>query len=400
MTETYERGNRMIYLDNASTTKIDQRVLTAMMPYLTDEYGNAGTLYELGRKSADAINDARESVADMIGATSNQIIFTSGGTESNNLAFLGTTRYLEQIGKNHIVTTDIEHDSILNATRKIHEMQSFLIEYVPPKKNDGVDFHEVLDCITYTTGLVSVMNTNNETGLQNLGLEKIGEFCNKNGILFHTDCVQAVGFHELDVERLHCDMMSLSSHKIHGPKGVGALYVRDKSILDPLINGGSSQEFGLRGGTENVAGIVGFGEACKIVRLELENDSKYIAILLQLLYNNICKYLSDSGLVNIVHINGGNDVLKHGKTLNVRFDGVDGETLLLMLDARGVCVSAGSACRSHESKPSHVLLAMGVEAEDARNSVRFSVSRMNSEEEIVEAAKIVADCVNTLYQSS
>lgn len=400
----------MIYLDNASTTRIDPRVLDAMMPYLTDEYGNAGTLYGLGRKSAEAIAKARQQVADLIGAKPEQMIFTSGGSEANNMVFSGVKDYLLSVGKTHIVTTAIEHDSVLNAVKNLCKTQDivgdlcikpeFDVEYVSPCNNGCVLYQSVIDCIDATTGLVSVMHTNNETGLKNQRIEDIGRICREKGVLFHTDCVQAAGCYELNVDEMCCDFMSLSSHKIHGAKGVGALYVRDKSVLSPIIFGGNSQEFGLRGGTENAAGIVGFGAACEILRLNQKKDIKYIAELLHLLYDSIQKHLAGYGFEHICHVNGGTGASEHSKAINMRFDNVDGETLLLMLDARGVCVSAGSACRSHESEPSHVLLAMGIGAEDARNSIRFSLSRMNSKEEIQEAAKIIADCVCTLYQSS
>lgn len=399
----------MIYLDNASTTRIDPRVLEAMMPYLTDEYGNAGTLYGLGRKSAEAITKARQQVADLIGASPEQIIFTSGGSEANNMVFAGVKDYLISTGKTHIVTTQIEHDSVLNAVKNLCKTQYvvgdscikpvFDVKYVQP-------YQMVVDCIDEITdmgartGLVSVMHTNNETGLKTPWIEKLGKACRERGVLFHTDCVQAVGCSELNVNEIGCDFMSLSSHKIHGAKGVGALYVRDKSVVSPIIFGGSSQEFGLRGGTENVAGIVGFGAACEILRLNQKKDIKYIAELLQLLYDSIQKHLTEHGLERISHINGGDDLSCHGKAINMRFDNVDGETLLLMLDARGVCVSAGSACRSHESEPSHVLLAMGIDPEDARNSIRFSLSRMNTKDEVEQAAKIIADCVCMLYRQS
>lgn len=404
----------MIYLDNAATTKIDPRVLEAMMPYLTDEYGNAGTLYGLGRKAAEAIAKARQQVADFIGAKTEQIIFTSGGSEANNMVFAGVKDYLMSIGKTHIVTTEIEHDSVLNAVKNLCKTQYivgdscikpvFDAEYVLPFRNWYIPYQQVIDCIDEVTdtgtvtGLVSVMHTNNETGLKNTWIENIGKACRERGVLFHTDCVQAAGCSELNVNDIGCDFMSLSSHKIHGAKGVGALYVRDKSVMSPIIFGGSSQEFGLRGGTENVAGIVGFGAACELIRLNQKKDIKYIVELLQLLYDSIQKHLTECGLEGILHINGGDDVGNHGKTINMRFDNVDGETLLLMLDARGVCVSAGSACRSHESEPSHVLLAMGIDPEDARNSIRFSLSRMNTREEVEEAAKIISDCVYMLYQ--
>lgn len=406
----------MIYLDNASTTKVDPRVLEAMMPYLTESYGNAGTLYKLGRMAAGAISEARKQVADLIGAQPEQIVFTSGGSEANNLVFAGLKDYLLSTGKTHIVTTEIEHDSILNAVRNMCKPQYIVSEmctkplfdatYVPPMNNWGIHPDVVIDCVDEllavgkNVGIVSVMHTNNETGLENMGLSKIAKACHARKILFHTDCVQAAGCSNLEVKEIGCDFMSLSSHKIHGGKGAGALFIRDKSIMSSLIFGGASQEFGLRGGTENVAGIVGFGKACEILKQQLEDDEKHIMELLNILCENIEMHLSECGLGHILHINGGDNLRLHGKTINLRFDNVDGETLLLLLDAKGVCASAGSACRSHESKPSHVLTAMGISSEDARNSVRFSVSRMNTREEVVSAAKIIAECVALLYQQS
>lgn len=406
----------MIYLDNASTTKIDPRVLEAMMPYLTDEYGNAGTLYGLGRKSAEAISKAREQVAELIHAKAEQIIFTSGGSEANNLVFAGTKDYLRSIGKTHIITSQIEHDSILNAVKNMCKPQyivgdsctksDFDATFVPPVGNYGVISPSmVIDTIDKfpNTGIVSIMHTNNETGITNM-VEQIGCACSKRGVLFHTDCVQAASSCELNVDNIYCDFMSISSHKIHGAKGIGALFVRDKSVMSPIIFGGKSQEFGLRGGTENVAGIVGFGESCRILHENIYEDQKYMRELTKLLNEGIIYNLKQYGLEHIAHLNGcgsyDGNTHSHIKTINVRFDNVDGETLLLMLDSRGVCVSAGSACRSHESEPSQVLLAMGIDAEDARNSIRISVSRMNSIDDVKNASKIIADCVNVLYSQS
>lgn len=388
----------MIYLDNASTTKMDDRVLDAMMPYLTESYGNAGTLYELGRRSADAVAVARKQVADMIGASPEQIIFTSGGSEANNFVFAGLSDYLLSVGKTRIVTSQIEHDSVLKAASKMCIKDRFDVSFVAPSPNGRVENNDTLRSLVSDkhTGLVSIMHTNNETGISN-PVGAIGEICREHGVLFHTDCVQAAGCADLNVDALRCDFLSLSSHKIHGAKGVGALYARDKSLLSPIISGGHEQEFGLRGGTENVAGIVGFGKACEIIRQHRVRAADYIGWLRQELYNLIKAKLERRGLGAILHLNGDvNLTTDDGKTMSVRFDGVDAETLLLMLDAYGVCVSAGSACRSHEQEPSHVLLAMGISPEDARNSIRLSVSRMNTIEEIERAAEIIADCVATL----
>ena len=381
----------LIYLDNAATTKIDPRVLDEMMPYLKDEYGNPGGVYSLGRRAQCAVETARNHVASLIGAEPDQIIFTSGGSEANNLA---VKSFLGVIDDEEIITDEAEHDSLLNAVDDVDIWHK--AKYVPVGLNGSIEFSAFCDRITENTKYASIMCMNNETGAVN-PIEDIGRVCAENGILFHTDCVQAAGSVELDVKKFNCDFMSISSHKIHGPKGVGALFVRNKLLCNPLINGGSAQEFGLRGGTENVAGIVGFGKACEILRNNFAEYSAYTSSLKQMFYKTLVSELSlqRHGFADIIHVNGP-DVNSVGKTINLRFDGVDGQTLLLMLDAEGICVSAGSACTSRENNPSHVLVAMGIPDDDARNSVRISFSRMNTKEEVRFAAKAIAACVNVL----
>lgn len=392
----------MIYLDNASTTQIDPEVLDSMMPFLKEEYGNAGTLYSLGRRAAEAVAIARQSVADLIGASPEQIIFTSGGTESNNMVFKGTRDIMLMRGKNMIITTQIEHDSVLNAVKDMCKPDikpAFYAEYIAPERNGGISPDKVIERIVSndTVGLVSVMHTNNETGIRNKGLKDIAIACSKKGAFFHTDCVQAVGSSGIDVNEIYCDFLSISSHKIHGCKGVGALYIKDKDYISPMIAGGRFQEYGLRGGTENVAGIVGFGKACDIMRRDFQKDKERVRFLRKMLYDCLKRDILERELDGIMHINGDIDLDDYGKTLNIRFDGIDSETLVLMLDANGVCVSAGSACQSHESNPSHVLLAIGISPDDARCSIRFSLSKMNTENEIKSAAKVVAGCVSSLH---
>lgn len=377
----------MIYLDNASTTQIDPRVLQAMMPYLTEEYGNPGTLYGLGRRARKAISEARTKVADFIGAKPEQIIFTSGGSEANNLAIYGLEKSVFS-KKRYIITSEIEHDSLLKAVERTKENCDLYVIYLAPNEAGYVEpcfVEEVINKYDGEVGLVSIMHTNNETGVSN-DVEAIGRICHSHKVLFHTDCVQAAGCFPLNVNKIGCDFLSISSHKVHGAKGIGALYVRDRKWLNPLILGGNFQEFGLRGGTENVAGIVGFGEACKIAQellYSIEGTLKFTFL------DTLIKEIGSSGF----HTNGK---WNSGKTTSVYFEGVDAETLLLMLDSQGVCVSAGSACRSHENEPSRVLVAMGISPEVARNSIRISVSRMNTKEEMVKAAKIIADCVKIL----
>lgn len=386
----------MIYLDNASTTQVDPEVIEAMIPYLTEQYGNPGTIYSFGRIAKKAVEKARTQVAAFIGAEPEQIIFTSGGTESNNTVFSSLENYLIRTGKTHIISTLSEHDSVIKAIEALCVKRGFYSSFIRPNAQGTVDANDIISEINEKTGLISVMYVNNEVGSEN-PVEEIGTLCKSHGILFHTDCVQAAGSHEIDVKKIGCDFLSISSHKIHGIKGVGALYVRDKSLLSPIIHGGDKQEFGLRGGTENVPAIVGFGKACEIATKKQHETDVLTSSLKQIFYSSLLKELKELGLEEVVHING-DLIIKHGKILNLRFDKVDSETLLLMLDAKNICISAGSACRSQESEPSRVLLAMGIEPEDARNSVRISFSRMNTEEEIEEATKVMADCVRILHQ--
>ena len=389
----------MIYLDNASTTKISKGVLDSMMPYLTDYYGNAGNIYGFGERSAKGITEARGQVANFINARPEQIIFTSGGSEANNLAIQGVTNYLIKKGKTHIISSEIEHDSVLNALESMKE-RGFTVELISPQKCDNgwcIDENSVMRSIQREpkTGMVSIMRVNNETGITNK-IESLGVECHKKDILFHTDCVQAAGCLDLNVEDLNCDFLSLSAHKIHGMKGVGALYVKDKSILNPIIFGGHVQEFGLRGGTENVPGIVGFGKACELMNDEL--DEKYPTFLRDKFWNELQIELNVKGLGGIVHINGemNLDIEDRGKILNLRFDGVDGETLMMVLDSMGICVSAGSACRSHEQKPSKVLSAIGLTPEEARTSIRISFSSFNSLGDVTLGVKSIVEGVVAL----
>ncbi len=379
----------MIYLDAAATTPIDPRVLESMMPYLTTQYGNAGTPYRFGRAANEAIQEARARVARFIGADTNSIIFTSGGSEANNLVFHGVRDYLKRIECTHILVSAVEHDSVLRAAESLMK-DGFDVEYIPVLGNGTVPAAAVERALRADTGLVSVMYVNNETGVEN-PISDIGSICLKHGVLFHTDCVQAAGCHPIDTTSIGCDFLSISAHKIHGPKGTGALYAKDISILSPLICGGHDQEFGLRGGTENVAGIVGFGRACEIASAQQNEDRTTVSMLKQRFVTELQSHLGG----DTVHINGAS-LLSPGKTINLRIDGVDNESLILMLDNMDIYVSAGSACRSHESKPSHVLTAMGLTTEEARSSIRVSFSRMNTVDEVTDAAHIMASFIDVL----
>lgn len=375
----------MVYLDNAATTKIDSRVLSSMMPWLNESYGNPGALYAIGRNAKMAIEEAREEVAQLVNCDPEQIIFTSGGSESNNLAIKGI---LKESGG--ILLSQTEHDSIWNATESPGYYRAGLFSL----PNGRITPSALREISTEFYDLVTVMYVNNEVGTIN-PVREIAAFCHDHNLLFHTDCVQALGSINVDVKEIDCDSASFSSHKIHGPKGVGALYIKNKDILRPLISGGIAQEYGLRGGTENVAGIVGFGEACRIVRKEGETHGIYIKELSELFIRTLEVAIDQKGFGREFHINSS---AKDGisKIVNVRFDGIDAQSLVLLLDSYNVCVSAGSACHSHNSEPSRTLTAMGLAPDEARSSIRVSFSSYNTSQEVIFAANRIADCVNVL----
>lgn len=384
----------MIYLDNAATTKVDNRVIDAMMPYLTQEYGNPGTMYKLGRQAREAIEKARQQVANFINSKPEQILFTSSGSEANNLAICGLRSHLLDIGKTEIITSPVEHDSVLNAIKSMCIKDEFHTQFLPTFSDKICRTVDLNNTISDKTGLVTVMYANNETGLTS-PVKKIGKVCKSKNIFYHIDCVQAAGCYPLDVGKLNCTSLSISGHKLHSPKGIGAIYIRDKEFYKPIINGGSGQEFGLRAGTENVANIVGFGTACEMIMEVREAFAQYISNLKMKFYNTLVSELTSNGYIDCLHINGCLNP-RDGKVINIRFDGVDGQTLLLMLDSRNVCVSAGSACSGDATIPSHVLLAIGVEEDDAINSIRVSFSASNTEYEVIKAAKIIAKCIEEL----
>lgn len=376
----------MIYLDNAATTMIAPEVLEAMMPYMQERYGNPGSLHSLGRQASEAVETARRQVAKMMNCKPEQIVFTSGGTEGNNMIIKGLRDILLSRGKTHLVISEIEHDSVIRAAETLIE-DGFYITYVEPNSDGEITAEAVREAVRDDTGLVSVMHVNNETGTMNM-IRDIGSVCKERSILFHSDCVQSAAYYHTDVEYLNLDFATVSSHKIYGPKGVGAVFIRDQN-LKPIISGGNDQEFGIRGGTENVPGIVGFGHACCLDDCSSDIKMKYF---IEALEDNF----GTDNLKNVgIYINGGRDRY-YEKIINLRVDGVYGESLVLMMDYFGVCISAGSACRSHEAEPSRVLLAQGLTPKEARSSVRISFSKYNTLEEIEHAAKIMWECIDTL----
>lgn len=384
----------MIYLDNAATTPIDPEVLDAMLPYLKENYGNAGSIHSLGRASRRAIDIAREQTASLLNCRPEEIVFTSGGTEANNLAVLGISEILRRREMTHIVTMETEHISVYSPIR---HLTGFHVTYIPVSEQGRVDIDMIRDAIKQNTGLVCIMGENNETGVRN-PIKEIGDICLDCGSnpYFHSDCVQAAANSVIDTSVLYADTISISGHKIGGPKGVGALYVRDldtTSELQPIIFGGDGQEFGIRGGTENVAGIVGFGKACELAKYNRYDENIYSDQLRSYFHNQLESFLYYNDLLDIYHINASN-----GRIANIRFDGIDAETLILALDARGICISAGAACHAGSSEPSRALKAIGLTEHEVRNSVRVSFSTGLSTNDVLRAAKIMAETIKILHE--
>ncbi|HXW55458.1 MAG TPA: cysteine desulfurase family protein [Candidatus Cybelea sp.] len=367
-----------IYLDYNATTPVDRRVLDAMLPYLGETFGNASSIHSAGQHARAAVDAARESVALLIGARPAEIVFTSGGTEADNLALLGAIQGSSKPRK-HVITTSIEHHAVLNTCQAL-EQRGIEITYVGVGDDGIVDPGDVRRALKPETVLISVMHANNETGAIQ-PVEAIGQIAADAGVYFHSDAVQSAGKLPIDVDHLHADLLSLSAHKIYGPKGVGALYVRSGTPVEPQLFGGHHQR-DLRPGTENVPGIVGLGKAAELARLDRDEDCARIAVLRDRLEDSL---LSAIGSVRV----NGDRQRRVSNTTNLAFAGAGGEALLIALDLQGLACSTGAACSSGAVEPSHVLTAMGLSSEEARSSLRFSLGRDTTGEEIDEAmAKI------------
>ena len=363
-------GN-FIYMDNAATTKISPEVLDSMMPYLKTGYGNPSSIYSIGRESRKAIENARGQVAKALKCDVGEIYFTSGGSESDNWAIKGIAFANEKKGK-HIITTNIEHHAVLH-TCKYLEKYGFEVTYLPVKSNGIVDINDLKNAIRKDTILISVMFANNEIGSIQ-PIKEIGQIAKENNIYFHTDAVQAIGNIPIDVNELNIDLLSLSAHKFHGPKGVGVLYIRKGVNILNMIHGGG-QEKNMRAGTENVAGIVGLGKAIELATQDIQKKNEYLINLREKLIKGIMDTIPDTIL------NGDADNRLPGN-INVCFKYIEGESILLMLDMKGICASSGSACTSGSLEPSHVLLAIGLPHEIAHGSLRLTLCEQNTLEDI------------------
>jgi cysteine desulfurase len=374
-----------IYLDYNSTTPVDRAVLDAMLPYFADNFGNASSIHSSGQRGRSAVDAARDSVAALIGAKTAEIVFTSGGTEADNLALFGSVAASNHSRK-HIITTAIEHHAVLNAAQAL-EKQGIDVTYVPVGASGIVDPQDVRRALRPETILISVMHANNELGTIQ-PIEEIGRIAAEADVYFHCDAVQSAGKLPLDVNRLGVDLLSISAHKIYGPKGVGALYVRAGTPLEPQFHGGH-HERDRRPGTENVPGIVGFGKAAELARMRLTTDSARIESLRDRLEEMLVSSLAS------VRVNGDRS-RRVPNTTNLAFTAAGGEALVIALDLRGVACSTGAACSSGAVEPSHVLLAIGLSPDEARSSLRFSLGRTTTAAEIDRAADIIPPAVERL----
>ena len=380
---------QFVYADNAATTKLSPAVLEAMMPYLTEEYGNPSSLYRFGNHAKRAIEQARKEVADVLGAEPFEILFTGGGTEADNWV-KEIMRSLKARGKNHFITSAVEHHALLHSAQRLQK-EGFEVTFIPVDREGQIDPEQVRAAIRPETGLVSIMFANNEIGTI-YPIKEIGAICRQAGVLFHTDAVQAAGHLPINVKEMNIDLLSLSAHKFHGPKGVGAFYCRRGIPLPSLIDGGA-QERGKRAGTENVAGIVGLGAALRLANEEMSEASARVSAMRDRLIDGILQ------TVPMCRLNGPRHNRLPGNC-NISFLGIEGESLLLRLDLAGIAASSGSACASSSLDPSHVLLAIGLPHEVAHGSVRLSPSDYNTEEDVDYILEKLPEIVSTLRSMS
>ncbi len=377
--------NKIIYMDNAATTRMSESVLSEMLPYFREIYGNPSSVYRIGRDAHREIESARKRFSDIIGAGPMEIYFTSSGTEADNWALKGTMRKLGEKGKTHLITSAIEHHAVLHSAKAL-EKEGFEVTYLPVDEKGRVDPAEVKAAVRPETGLVSIMYANNEIGTIQ-PVAEIGQICSDAGVLFHTDAVQAAGILRIDVNELHIDMLSVSAHKFNGPKGVGALYCRRGKVPQTFMDGGA-QERDHRAGTENVAGIMGMVKAFEEAAASRDEEYEHLLSI---------RDRMQAGLESISgsRVNGDQSNRLPGN-LNMSFEGIDGQSLLFSLDLKGVQASSGSACSSGSIDPSHVLMAIGIPYEMAHGSLRLSAGRYNTLEEADRVVEIVAETVKEL----
>jgi len=376
---------QFIYADNAATTKMSDVAVKAMLPYFQEIYANASSVHLLGQRSAAALFSARQQVAQVLNCAPKEVFFTSGGSEADNQALISAAAIGKKQGKCHIVSTAMEHHAILHTLEAL-ENQGFTVTLLHPQADGIITATQVAEAITDNTCLVSVMYANNETGAIQ-PIREIGALCRKRGVLFHTDAVQAAGHLAIDVQRDNIDMLSLSAHKFHGPKGIGLLFAKSNIQLTSLIRGGG-QERGKRAGTENLPGIIGLAAALKDAQENMQQNTAYITGLRDALRNGLDK-------IDGTGFNGSREHCLPG-TVNYSFQGVNGEALLSLLSNEGICCSSGSACSAGSLEPSHVLLALGLSHETAQSALRFSLCEYNTMDEVQTIITKVTEAVNRL----
>lgn len=380
---------KRIYFDHNATTPLHPEVAKYMASLMEEYWGNPSTVYSIGRDARRLMDEGREKIARAIGCLKEEIIFTSGGTESNNLAIIGVARANRKRG-NHIITTQIEHPSVLKACKALQK-EGFEVTYLPVDEYGVVRLEELEGAIKKETILISVMNANNEIGTIE-PISEIGRIARKREVYFHTDAIQTVGKLKIDVKEMNVDLLSISSHKVYGPKGVGALYVKKGTRINSILHGGH-QEKGLRPGTENPIGIAGFGKSAEIMTTEMEKDAGRLSELRDRLFEGIKER------IDYVRLNG-HPIQKLPNTLNISFDFVEGESIVLGLDDYGIAAATGSACTSATLEPSHVLLAIGLSPEVAHGSLRLSLGRDNTEEDVTYFVEVLPKVVSRLREFS
>ena len=378
-----------IYADNAATTKMSRTAIDAMLPYMETYYGNPSSLHSVGQKAAEALQSARERIAACLGCQPREITFTSGGSEADNQALLSAAKLGARKGKKHIISTAFEHHAILHSLKRL-EKEGFEVELLPVGETGTITAQQVRDAIRDDTCLVTIMYANNEIG-SILPIAEIGAVCKEKGVLFHTDAVQAAGHVHINVREQNIDMLSLSAHKFHGPKGIGVLYARQGVILTPLIEGGT-QERGKRAGTENIPAIMGMAAALEEACAHIDENAQKVSALRDKLIAGLSK-IPHSAL-------NGDPVNRLPGNVSFCFEGIEGESLLLLLDAKGICASSGSACTSGSLDPSHVLLAIGRPHEVAHGSLRLSLCEWNTEEEVDYMLRAIPEVVTYLRNMS
>jgi len=380
--------NTAIYMDNSATTPVRKEVAEELIPYLIENFGNPSSIYDLGKTSKDAVENARKKVASAIGAEENEIFFTSGGTESDNWAIKGIAFANRNKGK-HIITSSIEHHAVLHTCEWL-EGQGFEVTYLPVDKYGMVSPEDLKNAIQDDTILISIMLANNEIGTIQ-PVEEIGKIARENRVYFHTDAVQAIGHVPIDVQKMNIDLLSLSGHKFQGPKGCGALYIRKGTKIETLLHGGA-QERKRRAGTENVPAIAGLGKAIELATSEIEESNKTLLALRERLIKGLLK-------IPKTHLNG-HPTQRLANNVNVTFEYIEGESLLLLLNAKGIYASTGSACNSSSLEPSHVLTACGVPHEIVHGSLRLSLGKMNTEKDVDRVLAILPEIVQKLRNMS